>query len=169
MTTLTDHQPEQFYWDAETEHCPHKPIPERGTDAWDEWMTLGHQLYDDGVLCLDAPAGLGCPACTAEHGDIVPWSLCENRDHARPLPKTAAPQHRPVTVEVAGLECLERECEEFFTDDGDEIPGKETCSHFRQMEVCEACSEPPTGDADPYPPVVAWADCLHKPAAAPAS
>ncbi|MET9445052.1 hypothetical protein [Streptomyces sp. NPDC006610] len=101
MTDL-DHEPAQFYWDAETEHCPHKPIPERGTDAWDVWMTLGHQPYDDGVLCLSAPAGTACPACSAEHVDIVPWSHCENRDPARPLPKTTAPQHRPVTADGPG-------------------------------------------------------------------
>jgi hypothetical protein len=171
MTTSHDHQPEQFYWDAETEHCPHKPIPARGTDAWDEWMTLGHQPYDNGmdhgVLCLSAPAGTGCPACSDEQGDMVPWSRCETRSHTRPLrSRTSEPRHRPVTAEVADLECLERECEEFFTDDGDEIPGKDTCSHFRQMEVCEACSEPPAGEADPFPAVVAWADCPHKLAAA---
>jgi hypothetical protein len=157
MTTLTDHQPEQFYWDAETEHCPHKPIPERYTDAWDEWMTLGHQPYDDGILCLSAPAMDGCPACTAEHGDMVPWSHCDERDHARARTISSKPQHRPVTADVGSLECWERECDDFFTDEGDEIPGKTECSHLTQMEICEACSEP--GAAEDYPAVVAWADC----------
>ncbi|MFH8531571.1 hypothetical protein ACH4GE_24510 [Streptomyces tendae] len=166
MTDLNDHEPKQFYFDAETEHCPHKPIPERHTDAWDEWMTLGHQPYDYGILCLSAPCGTGCPACSAEQGDMVPWSRCETRSHTRPLrSRTDAPQHRPVTAEVADLECLERECEEFFTDDGDEIPGKDTCSHVREMEICEACSDAPVGDGDPHPPVVAWADCPQRPAA----
>ncbi|WP_394436202.1 hypothetical protein [Streptomyces sp. SGAir0957] len=166
MTELHDHEPKQFYWDAETEHCPHKPIPERHTDAWDEWMTLGHQPYDDGILCLSAPAGTGCPACTAESGDMIPWSRCENRSHTRPQQGAAKPEHRPVTVEAAGLECLERECDEFFDDNGNEITSLEACSHFQSMEVCEACSEPPPGDADPFPPVVAWADCAHAKAGA---
>jgi hypothetical protein len=77
----------------------------------------------------------------------------------RQITYAATPQHRPVTVEVAGQECWEHECEEFYTDDGDEIPGKETCSHFHEMEICEACSEPSKADADSFPPVVAWADC----------
>jgi len=165
MTEIHDHEPAQFYWDAETEHCPHKPIPERHTDAWDQWMTLGHQPYDDGVLCLSAPAGISCPACSAESGDMVPWSRCENRSHTQARQAARKPQHRPVTVTGGDLQCLERECDDFFTDDGDEIPGKTECSHLSEMEVCEACSEPPTGDADPFPPVVAWADCQHKPAA----
>lgn len=160
MTNLHDHEPKQFYWDAETEHCPHKPIPERYTDAWDQWM-CNHQPYDDGILCLDAPADTGCPACTAELGDMIPWSRCENRDHTRARQLTSEPQHRPVAADVADLECWERECEDFFTDDGDEIPGKTTCSHLRQMEICEACSEPQVGGLDNYPPVVAWTDCQH--------
>lgn len=164
---MTDHEPAQFYFDAETEHCPHKPIPASFTDAWDQWMTLGHQPYDDGVLCLSAPAGTACPACSAEHGDIVRWDRCRNRQHARAHRAASKPQHRPVTAEVADLECLERECDDFFTDDGDEIPGKTVCSHLHEMEICEACSEP--GAADDYPPVVPWADCPNRPAAASAA
>lgn len=167
MTATDDHKPEPWYWEANSDECPHGPEPEDDSPEWDEWMDRHTWAPQDVRICLDAPAGTACPACSAECGDMVPWSRCENRDHARPLPKTTAPQHRPVTVEVAGLECLERECKEFFTDDGDEIPGKETCSHFRQMEVCEACSETPPGDADPFPPVVAWADCQHKPVVTP--
>ena len=164
------HEPARFYFDADTEHCPHKPIPERHTDAWDEWMTLGHQPYDDGILCLSAPVGFeGCQACSAEQGDMVPWSRCANRDHARPRQAVPAPQHRPVTAQVGDLECLERECDEYFTDDGDEIPGKESCSHIHDKEICEACSEPPAGDADEYPPVVAWTDCPHATAAVPSA
>jgi hypothetical protein len=157
---LHDHEAAQFYWDAETEHCPHKPIPERDTDAWDQWM-CNHQPYDDGILCRDAPAGTACPACSAELGDMIPWSRCRNRKHTKARQLLAEPQHRPVTVTGGDLECLERECEDFFTDDGDEIPGKTECSHLYEMQICEACSEPP--DADEFPPVVAWADCKHKP------
>src|SRR5690606_41839629 len=89
---------------------------------------------------------------------MVAGSRWETGTHARPLrSRTGEPQHRPVTVDVAGLECLERECEEFFTDDGDEIPGKDTCSHFRRLEVREAGYEPPPGDADPCPALAAGA------------
>lgn len=160
MTEIHDHEPVNFFYDADTEYCPHKPIPERHTDAWDEWMTLGHQPYDDGVLCLSAPSGTGCPACSAEQGDMVAWSRCENRKHARAFQPAEPRQHQPVTVDVAGLECLERECEEFFTEGGDEIPGKESCSHVRQMLICEGCSDAPR-KGDEYPAVVAWADCQH--------
>lgn len=83
-------------------------------------------------------------------------------DHTRPLPMASIPQHQPVTADVASLECWEQQCDDFFTDDRDEIPDTETCSHLRQMQICEACSTPPPGDADPFPPVVAWTDCLHK-------
>ena len=91
---------------------------------------------------------------------MVPWAVCENREHAHAWQPTEPRQHRPVTVDVAGLECLERECEEYFTEDGDEIPGKTTCSHVRQMEICEGCSDAPL-KGDECPAVVAWGDCKH--------
>ncbi|MFD7465079.1 hypothetical protein [Streptomyces tendae] len=159
MTDLYDHEPKQFYFGADTEYCPHKPIPERHTDAWDEWMALGHQAYDDGILCLAAPCGIGCPACSAESGDMVPWSRCENRPHTPARTEPRAPRHRALTVEVGSLECWERECDEFFTEDGDEIPGKTACSHLTEMEICAACSEPPVGNTDNFPAAVAMADC----------
>ncbi|WP_329472675.1 hypothetical protein OIE75_29450 [Streptomyces sp. NBC_01723] len=143
MTELHDHEPKQFYWDAETNHCPHKPIPERNTDAWDQWMTLGHQPYDNGsdhgTLCLSAPAGTACPACSAEHGDMVPWERCEGRDHIRPangIAPNPEVEHQAIPVWVGSLECLERECEDFFTDDGDEKFDVETCSHVREETAC---------------------------------
>jgi hypothetical protein len=148
MTAIHEHEPAQFYWDTETEHCPHKPIPERGTDAWDEWMTLGHQPYDDGVLCLSAPAGTACPACSAELGDMVPWDRCEGRDHTRPkrglVPNPDA-EHQPVQVWVGGIDCLERECDEYFTDDGDEKTDLEVCSHIREETSC-SCRRLPLGE-----------------------
>jgi hypothetical protein len=149
-----DHEPAQFYWDAETEHCPHKPIPERNTDAWDQWM-CNHQPYDDGVLCLSAPAGTACPACSAEHGDMVPWDRCEGRDHVRPargITPTPEPEHQQVPVWVGGLECLERECDEYFTDDGDEITDLEKCSHIRE-DTCCSCRRIGPGEysMDPCP------------------
>ncbi|MGA5182967.1 hypothetical protein ACPCBF_24830 [Streptomyces pseudogriseolus] len=159
---MTDqHTPVQFYWGADTDYCPHtEPDVDTDGEAWDAWRDR-HPSSDDGPICLDAPYGEGCPTCSAEEGDMVPWSRCKTRSHTRAA-ATVAPQHRPVTVEVADLECLEGECEEYFNDYGDEIPGKTSCSHCERMEICEACSQPPAGDADPFPPVVAWADCQRR-------
>lgn len=159
MTDLHDHEPKQFYWDAETDQCPHKPIPSRDTDAWDQWMTLGHQSYDDGILCLSAPAGTACPACSAECGDMVPWDRCEGRDHVRPA-RGIAPnpeiEHQEIPVWVGSLECLERECEEFFADDGDEKPDVEVCSHVREEIACSCqalgSSEYALGSCPSLPP-----------------
>ncbi len=164
--TDTEHHPEPWYWEADSEHCPHGPEPDDVADpaGWDEWMERHVWAPQDVRICLDAPVGDSCEVCSENAGEFVPWSGCT----ARPRVQAGAAQdaqHRPVTVEVAGLECLERECDEYFTDDGDEIPGKAKCSHFREMEVCEACSELPS---DRFPAVVAWADCKHQPAATPA-
>ena len=153
MTDQTEHRPEPWYWAADTEYCPHEPEPERYTDAWDQWMTLGHQPYDDGVICLDAPAGIACQACSAEHGDVVPWERCEGRDHARPIRGTVPnpeAEHQPVQVWVGGIDCLERECDEYFTDDGDDDPTVDTCSHLREATSC-SCRRLPGGDYDLEP------------------
>lgn len=169
MTGTDDHKPAQFYWDAETEHCPHKPIPERNTDAWDEWMALGHQPYDDGVLCLDAPARNACAECSANDGEFVPWTACRVRSRRKDQPMPNQPTtHQPETVLGGALECVERECEDFFTEDGDEIPGKETCSHMTELEICTGCTAANGAPGD-FPPVVAWADCPHRDAATPAT
>lgn len=152
MTDLYDHEPQQFYWDADTRFCPHGPEPEDDTtDEWMEWDDR-HPSYDNGKLCLDAPAGICCPACSSE-ADMVPWERCEGRDHARPV-RGAVPnpdaEHQPVQVWVGGIDCLERECEEYFTDDGDEKPGVETCSHIRVETSC-SCRRLPGGDYDLEP------------------
>lgn len=161
--SLTEqHQSGAFFWEVGSAECPHDPQPDHLTEgeAWDAWRER-HPSAGCGPICLDAPAGEACLDCSEEEGDMVPWSACRSRDHARPVQSAAEPQHRPITVTGGNLECLERECEDFFTDDGDEIPGKETCSHLSEMEICEACSEPPVGGLDNFPAVVAWADCAQ--------
>ncbi|MGW8679588.1 hypothetical protein ACWGNN_00715 [Streptomyces sp. NPDC055817] len=159
---MTDrHEPTNWFWEAGSDSCPHRPRPANDSPDWDAWFERHTGSPQDVFICLDAPAGEACEPCSDESGDMVPWSRCRNRKHVRAYQPTEPRQHRPVTVDVASLECLGRECEEFFTEGGDEIPGKTSCSHVREMEICEACSEPPPGDADPYPAVVAWADCTH--------
>lgn len=138
MSNPHEHEARQFYWAADTEYCPHEPEPERYTDAWDQWM-CNHQMSDDGPICLEAPAGTACPACSAEHGDMVPWDDCTERAHVRPkrgvVPNPDS-SHQPIPVWVAGIECLDRECEEYFNEDGDDDPTVEVCSHIRQETAC---------------------------------
>jgi len=151
-----------WFHEIGSDDCPHGPEPDDENspefEAWEEATSARHTGSPQDVrICLDAPAGDACGACSDDVGEMVPWSACRARDHARTFQIASQPQHQPVTADVAAMECWERECDDFFTDDGDEIPDKDTCTHMRQMEICEACSEP--GAAEDYPPVVAWADC----------
>ncbi|MFD3814963.1 hypothetical protein ACFWRZ_07845 [Streptomyces rubiginosohelvolus] len=144
------HEHGPYYWNADTDECPHGPEPEDDTtDAWEEW-TDRHPVSDDGRICLDAPAGEACLDCSAEEGDMVPWSACRGRDHRRPkngtVPNPDA-EHQQVTVWVGTQECLERECDDYFTDDGDEIPGKDRCSHIREEQAC-SCQRGEDGECD---------------------
>ncbi|MEU0992285.1 hypothetical protein [Streptomyces sp. NPDC005953] len=145
---MTDHEHEQgaYFWSADGPYCKHGPEPDSETDgdAWDLWSDR-HPVSDTGhTICLDAPAGEACLTCSAEEGDMVPWAACRVREHARPkndiVPNPDA-EHEQVTVWVGTQECLERECEEYFTDDGDEIPGKDRCSHIREEVACSCQRE----------------------------
>lgn len=158
MTEIHDHEPTKFYWEAGSEHCPHGSEPERISPESDAWWERHSGSPQDVYICLDAPAGTACPACSAEQGDMVAWSRCENRKHARPR-QAIADQHRMVIADVGSLECLERECEDFFTDDGEQIPGKAICSHVQELQICSGCSP---RDGDEYPKVVAWDDCVQR-------
>lgn len=156
------HESGAYYWNADTDDCPHGAEPNIETDgeAWDVWSDQ-HPVSDDGRICLGAPAGEACLDCSAEDGEMVPWAACREREHARPKVAVTTTEHTPGIADVGSLECLERECEEFFDDEGDEIPGKTTCSHMREMEICLGCSpDPETSD---LPPVVAWTDCPQRP------
>lgn len=153
----TAHQPEPWYWEAGSDECPHGDKPsdastEAEHDAWHD----RHRLGDEGYVCLDAPMGDCCPECSADHNEPVSWANCEVRKHIRPKPGITPilDAHEPIEVWVGTNECFERECEDFFTEDGDEIPGKERCSHIGVELICGGCS---TRDADGYyEPTVPW-------------
>jgi hypothetical protein len=67
---------------------------------------------------------------------------------------TTITRHAPLTLLVASSECLDRECEEYFTEAGDDDPGVERCSHIREQQVFVGCSvQLPDGD---WAPVVDW-------------
>jgi hypothetical protein len=159
----TEHKPEQWFWEAGSEECPHgaEPNVETDGDAWDTWRER-HPSSDNGPICLDAPAGEACGDCSAEHGDMVPWSSCGTRTRARRdgQPKAGPIAHAPITVVGGSLECLELECDDFFDEDGDEIPGKTACSHLTELEICEGCTGP--WKVGEFPPVVAWASCPQR-------
>lgn len=79
MNPLLDHEPTAFYWEAGSEHCPHGPEPDRNSDAWDAWAERHTGSPQDVFICLDAPMGDCCPACSEDHGDVVPWAACDER------------------------------------------------------------------------------------------
>jgi hypothetical protein len=63
-------------------------------------------------------------------------------------------QHTPITILVGPADCFERDCEEYATDEGDNNPDVQNCSHIREQVICEQCStEGPEGD---YEPAVPW-------------
>lgn len=145
------HEHGPYYWNADSPHCNHGPDPDWNTDpeAHDLWAAK-HPISDDGRICLDAPAGEACLECSAEEGDMVPSSACRDRDHRRPKNGTVPnpdTEHQLVPVWVGPFWCLERDCEEFFTDDGDDIPGKDRCSHIREEQAC-SCQRNADGEYD---------------------
>ncbi|MGW4834726.1 hypothetical protein [Streptomyces globisporus] len=147
--TDTDHGPQSWFWEADSDNCPHGPEPEDDTtEAWDEWMDRHPWSPQDVRICLDAPMGEACLDCSDEDGEYVPWGACRTREHARPKDGTVPnpdAQHQQVTVWVGTQDCLERECEDYFTDDGDEIPGKDRCSHIREEQAC-SCQRDEDGE-----------------------
>ncbi|MGW2861888.1 hypothetical protein [Streptomyces sp. NPDC001205] len=78
-----DHQPEPWFWEAGSEHCPHGAEPDRDSDAWDVWAERHDGSPQDVFICLDAPMGDHCPACSDEHGAPVPWSDCDEAEARR--------------------------------------------------------------------------------------
>lgn len=154
--TDTNHQPESWYWEAGSEKCPHGPEPEdRESAAWDAWWDR-HPASDSVRVCLDAPMGDVCTECSIDHGEAVPWSFCNVRKHRRPRSGgKVGPEHEPLQVWVGTAECLERECDDYFTDDGDEITDRDRCSHIGVELICGGCStRTPDGN---YEPSVPWA------------
>lgn len=154
-----DHKPEPWFWECEESECPSGPEPDDMTPEWDAWSDR-HQGSPQGVrICLDTPAGEACGVCSEDDGEMVPWSACRARKHARPkggMVPTPDAVHEPVTVLVGTLECHDRECDEYFTEDGDADPGVERCSHIREEQAC-SCQRGPDGeyDGEPCPALVA--------------
>lgn len=157
---MTDqHQHGAFYWGAGGEHCPHGTEPDRDSAAWDTWAERHTGSPQDVFICLDAPAGEACLECSDEHGDMVPWALCRVREHARPkhgVTPTPDMTHEPVTVWIGTYECLDRECEEYVTEDGDDDPGVERCSHIREELAC-SCQREGDGEYGSVPCLAATA------------
>ncbi|MFE7111697.1 hypothetical protein ACFU98_29735 [Streptomyces sp. NPDC057575] len=152
---MTDtHESGAFYWNADTDDCPHGAEPDIETEgeAWDLWSDR-HPTSDDGRICLDAPAGEACLACSAESGDMVLWVDCRVREHARPkqgvVPNVDA-EHQQVMVWVGMAECLERACDDYFTEDGHTDPGIERCSHIREEQAC-SCQRQADGEYSSEP------------------
>lgn len=155
-TAATEHKPEPWYREAGSDKCPHGPEPEdRDSAAWDTWGERHVASPQDVYICLDAPMGDHCDACYKTHGEAVPWSACDARTHASLRPGAeAGPGHEAVEVWVGTFECLNRECEEYFDADGNEIPGKDRCSHIGTEVICGGCSG--TNPDGYYEPTVAW-------------
>lgn len=159
----TEHEPEAWFWEAGSDDCPHGPEPkDKTSEEWGTWYDQHTPSPQDVRVCRDAPAGDACGACSEEYGEMVPWSSCRARKRSlRDGQSTPAPlTHTPVTVTGGDLECLEKECDDFFDEDGNEIPGKTACSHLSEMEICEACTGP--WEKGEFPAVVAWADCPQR-------
>jgi hypothetical protein len=156
--TATDHSPETWYWEAGSDKCPHGPKPadastEREHDAW--WDR--HRPTDDCVICLDAPMGDVCGACSDDLGDAVSMTACRAKPHAQAIPGAPVPSgaHEPVVVYVGLYDHLDRDCDELYTDDGDEITGKAHCSHVIEQVICGGCSTLTAHGY--YEPAVPWA------------
>lgn len=138
-----------FYWEAGSDDCPHGPEPDDDmTPEWDAWYERHTGSPQDVRICLDAPAGDACLVCSDEHGEMVPWEHCRVRDRRRPkdgvTPNPDA-EHQTVTVLVGSLDCLERECEDYFDEDGNEKTSTEHCPHIREEQVC-SCQRGPDGE-----------------------
>lgn len=69
------HRPQSWYWEADSDNCPHGPEPEDDTtEAWEEWTDCHPWSPQDVRICLDAPVGKACRDCS--DGEFVPWSAC---------------------------------------------------------------------------------------------
>lgn len=73
------------------------------------------------------------------------------------MTSTTTTEHRPITLLVGAEDCLDRDCEEYFTEDGESDPAVERCSHIREETVCATCSGEPNAD-NLYEHTVAWTD-----------
>jgi hypothetical protein len=67
-----------------------------------------------------------------------------------------AAAHQPMTLLVGGEECLDRECDDYFTEDGESDPGVERCSHIREEQVCGPCTGQPEDGSYDQAQTVPW-------------
>lgn len=70
---------------------------------------------------------------------------------------TPQPVCTPMALFVGPEICLDRECDEYATDDGDDT-GIDQCSHLRQEQACELHSV--EVDAGRFDPAAPW-PCPH--------
>lgn len=118
--------------------CPHGPEPALDTTAWDDWMDLGHEVTGSGIVCLSVPVGSGCATCSADAGKPVLWDQCIERVWRRSCDEITGmvSVHHTIPVWEGPQECLNRECGEYFDDDGAEIISLVTCSHISRSTAC---------------------------------
>lgn len=83
-------------------------------------------------------------------------------DQTAPTPYPGSPSsitdpaaHEPLVLLIGSEDCLDRDCEEYFTEDGEPDPGVERCSHIREGVICQQCSDEPNADGY-YVRSVAW-------------
>lgn len=68
------------------------------------------------------------------------------------------PVHRRLVLLVGGQDCLDRDCEQYFTEEGEPDPTVELCSHIRTEAICAGCSGRPNADGE-YEHTVPWGQC----------
>ena len=161
MTTTVDpaadHVPVSWFWEAGGEYCSHGPEPDREGDAWVDWAERHSGSPQDVYICLDAPAGEVCDACSNEEGHPVSMAACRVRPQTRAKRDTAQPEpdtHQPITVWSGPSDCLERDCGEYWDDEGEDKPDIELCSHICEEQLCGACST--VNGEGYYGPSVEW-------------
>ncbi|MDK0525089.1 hypothetical protein [Streptomyces sp. ML-6] len=81
---MTDHKPETWFHEAGSDHCPHGAEPDRHSDAWNTWAEHHTGTPQDIFICLDAPIGPCCSACSEEFDEPISWEHCTQRTTAAP-------------------------------------------------------------------------------------
>jgi hypothetical protein len=74
--------------------------------------------------------------------------MTNHAETSRPVEPDNAHQttHQPLTLESGPGDCIERECEEYYGEDGEPYPGVTSCSHLTDVVVCSGCTPEPTDD-----------------------
>ncbi|MFE1272097.1 hypothetical protein [Streptomyces sp. NPDC058758] len=66
-------------------------------------------------------------------------------------------EHQPVTLYSGPITCLERDCDEYFTDNGEDA-NVDCCSHVTTEQACRECSTELPDET--FDPAVPW-PCPH--------